>query len=286
MRCVEKDLKMAKFNICLVQPDNYIHSLAFWELGELILYALKEMGHDADLAFNKVDIFRQNILIGFHLLNEIHLQEFPSSTIILNTEQIYLENNNWTQKISKWISKFKTWDYSERNIQKLREYGQRDAKLLKIGFQKELKRIGDETPKDVDVLFYGSYNDRRRAVLDRIRALGLNATTLFGVYGQERDTIIAKSKLVLNHHYYTSEIFEVVRVFYLLTNGIPVVGEVNQSTDIDDIYRSAIAPAPYDEIPDLCEALVRDDDRRRNLGLNGQKIIEKFPQRNYLEEIL
>ena len=75
---------------------------------------------------------------------------------------------------------------------------------------------------------------------------GLTVKSLFGVYGKERDAWIERSKLVINHHYYQSQIFEVVRVFYLLTNSVAVVGEVNDTTSIDHIYKEGIHPVQYD----------------------------------------
>ena len=57
--------------------------------------------------------------------------------------------------------------------------------------------------------------------------MGINVKALFGVYGRERDKLIARSKIVLNMHHYSSQIFEIVRVFYLLTNRKAVVAECN-----------------------------------------------------------
>ena len=38
-----------KFNICIIQPQGYIHSLAFLELAELLVYSLRDLNHDAAL---------------------------------------------------------------------------------------------------------------------------------------------------------------------------------------------------------------------------------------------
>jgi len=111
-------------------------------------------------------------------------------------------------------------EYSPKNIEKFLQVGIDKTKLLKIGYQKELARLDLSKPKDIDVLFYGSMNERRKAILDELELKGLKVKTLFGIYGQERDHWIERSKVVLNHHYYESQIFEIVRVFYLLTNSV------------------------------------------------------------------
>jgi hypothetical protein len=78
----------------------------------------------------------------------------------------------------------------------------------------ELSRIKIKVVKDIDVLFYGLINDRIAKILGDYKCSGLNIHTSFGIYEKDRDDLIARSKLVLNLHYYDSEIFEVVRVFY------------------------------------------------------------------------
>jgi hypothetical protein len=151
---------MKSINICLIKPDNYIHSYAFMELSELIYFSLKDLGCEATLMFNQVEPNAKNILIGCHLLDPKFLDQVPKSTIILNTEQIYSDTTSWNNTIFKWAANFEVWDYSTRNIEKLEEIGVNKAKLFKIGFQKELARFDKSKQKDVDVLFYGSLNEK------------------------------------------------------------------------------------------------------------------------------
>jgi hypothetical protein len=42
-----------------------------------------------------------------------------------------------------------------------------------LGYATELPRISRATEQDIDVLFYGSLNPRRAAVLDQLRQAGL-----------------------------------------------------------------------------------------------------------------
>jgi hypothetical protein len=277
---------MSSINICLVQPLGYIHSHAFLELGELVFYSLKELNFDATMGFNKINPGVKNIIIGCHLLDPALIQKFPQSTVILNTEQIYADPSSWTNNIFAWSNSFEVWDYSERNLIKLNEIGARRAKLLKIGFQKELMRISDEKDKDVDILFYGSINERRMNVIDLLKAKGMNIKTLFGVYGKERDEWIERSKLVLNLHLFKSHIFEIVRVFYLLTNSVVVVGEVSESTSIDNRYKDGIIWKSYDDLVDGCIEVVRDNnlrDRMKNCAFNT---ISQYPQKLFTQEVI
>ena len=267
-----------KFNICIIQPQGYIHSLAFLELAELLVFSLRALEHKAILQFNKIDNDAKNILIGFHLLDIKYVSQLPKNSILINAEQ-FLGGTPWNENILHWIQSFEVWDYSTQNIEFFKAQGIENIKYLELGYQSELSRIEIKAVQDIDVLFYGSINDRRAKVLDALKNSGLNVHTIFGIYGKDRDDLIARSKLVLNLHYYDSEIFEVVRVFYLLSNSIPVVGEINPSTVVSDVYKNSVLGVPYQELVNTCIRLVKDDQARDLQGRRGFEIIKQFPQK-------
>ena len=267
-----------KFNICIIQPQGYTHSLAFLELAELLVFSLRALEHKAILQFNKIDNDAKNILIGFHLLDIKYVSQLPKNSILINAEQ-FLGGTPWNENILHWIQSFEVWDYSTQNIEFFKAQGIENIKYLELGYQSELSRIEIKAVQDIDVLFYGSINDRRAKVLDALKNSGLNVHTIFGIYGKDRDDLIARSKLVLNLHYYDSEIFEVVRVFYLLSNSIPVVGEINPSTVVSDVYKNSVLGVPYQELVNTCIRLVKDDQARDLQGRRGFEIIKQFPQK-------
>ena len=275
-----------RYNICIVQPNQYIHSLAFLELGEMLLYSLQDLGFQVQLQFNQIDPNARNILIGCHLLDTNYIQSIPKSTVILNTEQIYADSTDWSGPIFEWTKHFETWDYSERNILKFNELGVDLVRHLKIGFQKELARIPKADAQDIDVLFYGSMNERRLVIINDLKAAGLKVHTAFGIYGSERDQLISKAKLVLNHHFYQSQIFEIVRVFYLLSNSIAVVGEVNPSSSINPIYLNGIFASPYENLTSACIQLIQDNALRRRLEKKAFETINQYPQKYFTAELL
>ena len=82
----------------------------------------------------------------------------------------------------------------------------------------ELTRIDRRRDPDLDVLFFGSLNPRRIAVIESLRAAGLRAEAVFGVYGEPRDDLIARAEAILNVHYYEAKVLEMVRLSYLLAN--------------------------------------------------------------------
>lgn len=275
------------YNICIVQPTGYIHSLAFAELAELLMYSIREGGHPAQIQTNQFVRGAVNIIVGAHLLDVSALRAVPEGAIILNTEQLTGVGEKWREQLTGWFeSGLEIWDYSPANIDVIKALGAKKVRYLPIGFQKELQRIDISVEQDVDVLFYGSINERRREILTEIEGRGLNLKVLMGVYGRERDQWIARSKVILNHHFYESQIFEIVRVSYLLTNAKAVVAEVNPETVIDDRFRKGVVDVPYAGLVDAVCDLVEDTTKRKALQRRALNSIIKYPQVEFTKPLL
>lgn len=93
--------------------------------------------------------------------------------------------------------------------------------------------------KDIDVLFYGDYKScpRRQRLLDwaETRFKVVRADTVFG---DEMKALIARSKLILNLHYYEGAQLEMPRIQESLSLGTPVASETTDDQgdypDLDD----------------------------------------------------
>lgn len=278
---------MKRFNICIIQPEGYIHSGAFYELGDLLYFSIKELGHLVQLRKNHIESSVINIVIGIHLLDSSYITQIPKNTIVINTEQLSGTNNSWNQGIVKWFSSgFELWDYSNKNLEYLQKLGIQKVKKLHIGYQKKLHRLTLSRNSEVDVLFYGCINQRRGFILEGLQKYGLRVKVLQGVYGYERDKWIEKSKIVLNHHFYDSQIFEVIRVFYLLTNAVAVVGEVNPSTHIEDRFKNSILGVPYEDIVHTIVETLQNENKIKSLRENGLDYLSQFPQTNFIKELI
>lgn len=274
------------FNICLIKPENYIHVRAFDELVLLITLSLNDLGYTVSQTENEILNNSRNIIIGCHLIQYKDSYSIPMNSIVLNTEQLSSELGNWNENLISWISTFETWDYSITNVNALKENGISTAKHLKIGYHIGLKTIQKSQFQDVDILFYGSLNGRRQSMIERLEKAGFKMKTLFGVYGQERDQWIARSKVILNIHYYATEIFEIVRCFYPMINAKAIVSEMNTTTKIDADYIEGIYPSHYEGIIDACYTLINNDDLRQKHERQAATNIEKIDQRLILENLL
>ena len=275
-----------KFNICLIQPKNYIHTFAFLELAQLLHFGIRSLNFGSKLSLNQIYTDSTNIVIGAHLLDVSHISQLPKNSIILNTEQLDGINIAWLTPILQFAKNFSVWDYSLKNISKLNDLGFNKVKFLELGYQSELQRIPKSSLQDIDVLFYGSMNPRREKIIAELREHDLNVHVSFAVYGPQRDELISRSKVVLNHHYYDTEIYEVVRSSYLINNAKLVVSEVNPSTSIDNRYLESVYPAKYEELSASCYKLVRDDALRNELEDKALSTFRQFPQSRFLTKIL
>lgn len=274
------------YHLCLVQPEGYAHSGALLELAELVFHGLSDLGHPVTIALNEIREPGRNILVGAHLLDRSVIDRLPLGTILLNSEQLQADDTGWTGVMLHAARRFEIWDYSTRNIERLCTVPGADTRLLPVGFHPALDRIAVAPEQDIDVLFYGSINPRRRAILDGLEAEGLRVERLFGVYGAERDAVVARAKLVLNVHYYPTHIFEIVRVFYLMSNGKAVVSEVGTDTAMDAVYRTGIEAVTYDQLIERCRALVADSTARAALEARARAAIRKVPQAERLAAML
>jgi len=186
--------------VCLIRPPGYPHAEALAELEETVRYGLEALGqlHPP-----------RRIVLGAHLPG--YMPE--AGDIIYNTE--HPRSGWWSAEYRDLMRSHETWDYAPEG------YGLH----VPIGYMPQLTRIPKADPQDIDVLFYGSMNERRAKVVHDLEAAGLNVVTVFGCYGAERDALIARSKVVLNMHYYEPGVFEYVRMSYLWANRKCIVCE-------------------------------------------------------------
>jgi len=257
------------FAVVVISPPKYIHSRAFDEVAIGLNSSLRSLGHDSIIvrAESWTDlrtVGRRMIVLGAHLLGDLCL---PRGTIIYNLEQIDSASAWLGPKVLGIYAQHEVWDYSERNASRYEAIGLKRPRVVPIGYAPELTRIEAASDQPIDVLFYGSVNDRRRVILEGLDAR-LNLEVIFGVYGEERDRLIAQSKIVLNLHYYDAQVFEIVRVSYLLANRVCVVSEWSPKLKTDWLP-PGVAFTPYARLVDRCVELVWDGASRQSLAGAG-----------------
>ncbi len=182
--------------------------------------------------------------------------------VIYQSEQIGAEYGWPTPDYLKLLKKHEVWDYSQKNVDALKEYGV-DAKFVPIRYMPCMTKFESVPEKDIDVLFYGSANARRMKILCELSDAGVNVQRIFGAYGADRDHFIARSKVILNIHYQDGGAFEIFRCAHLFANSKCVVSEFGRDADLDGRHKRSAIFCHRDEIVDTClELLGSDRDRK------------------------
>ena len=274
-----------RFAVATVSPPNFQHSRAFDEVAEGLHLALLALGHDSVLT-NRLDLDeRRTIVLGGNLLVRNGLKP-PKNPIFYNLEQLGDDLPSMTlPAFFDLFRRYPTWDYSQANIERLAALGLPRPTYVPIGYVPELTRIAP-APEDIDVLFYGAPYERRYAILRDLHDRGLRVKWLSGVYGASRDAWIARSKIVLNIHYWEAKIFEITRVSYLLANKRAVVSERGADPTLERDVESGVAFADYDGLVDRCVELVGDERARRELAERGYQAFSVRSQADILHRAL
>jgi hypothetical protein len=249
---------MTGFRVCVIVPPGYVHAACFSETALLLRHSLLSMGFECDLALNELARNRVNIILGVNLLSpETQFGDIP--VVLYQLEQLS-ETEGWFSAKSEAIlsQAIAVWDYSPDNISFLRRKGI-SATYVPLGYHSALKAIPENPVKDIDVLFFGSMNSRRSMVLEYLKKRGYAVEVIFGVYGRKRDEYISRSRIVLNIHYYEANIFEAVRVSYLLNNEVFVVSEHSQFYPWKKVPLQLVS---YEKLTEACEYWLNEEGAR------------------------
>jgi hypothetical protein len=149
-----------------------------------------------------------------------------------------------------------TFDYTHVNLKHYPEACRHKLRVLTPPILPMSRtKANKPKPKDIDVMFYGTANSRRNIILgilkEQLQGHGYNMTVVSALFGAELLDHIARSKVVLNVHYYANSIFESDRVHTALRfPDVRVVSEraTEQDESTDHLYASHSRVFLCDEI--------------------------------------
>ncbi len=228
---------------------------------------------------------RRHIVLGSNLLPDYALP-IGADAILYNLEQITPGSPWLSNDLLALFKRYTVWDYSSLNAAALAKLGINVQQVVPIGYVKQLTRIRKIADPDIDVLFIGSINERRKAVLDRLIRAGLNVKVAFGVFGAERDRLIGRAKLLLNMHFYELKVLEVVRISYYLANRCAVLSERSADLREDEDWENALAFADYQDLPERAVELCRNADELKQLASRGYDVMGAREINGYLNSAL
>lgn len=288
---VKNSIAAIEYTIWIVSPDGYIHSRALDEVALVLQGGFRRLNIEVPIVFEHQKIHGKPIVLGCNLLPKMQGLDCNSillkDSIMFNLEVIQDDSTWLTSYYIELLKNYTVWDYSEQNIRNLQALSV-SAQYCGIGYEPELSRISQlpEEQKDIDVLFYGSMNERRKEIIDKLSSCGLRVVTLFGVYGEERDNHISRSKIILNIHYYESKVFEIVRMSYLLANSCFVISERGYDKSLEEPFEEGIAFSEYEKLVDTCLNCLGDSKFRKNVSEAGFRIMSSKLQSDYLKDLI
>jgi SAM-dependent methyltransferase len=275
-----------RYAVWIVTRGDYSHQHAYDDLAQGLSEAFTELGGSAPIVRDPTLVEgRTLIVLGPQLLPPSALNLLAKDSILFNLEQVQDDSPWMSETYMALLRQHPVLDYSIRNQTALRSRGIEHARVLPPGYSSVLTRIHAAPDQDIDVLFYGSLNDRRQRVLEGLAARNVNVQHLFGSYGSERDSAIGRAKIVLNMHFYEAAIFETVRVSFLLANGVCVVSE-GDDRDLDAApFSGGLVLAPYEGLVERCVGLLSDGAQRESIGRAGLAAITRRRQADLLKSL-
>ncbi|MDI1258556.1 methyltransferase domain-containing protein [Aquabacterium sp.] len=213
-------------HLCIVQPSGYVHSLGFLDQARYFRHQFRRMGAQVSLAKNRLRHDAVNFVFGAHLGFDAALRQ-RYSCVFVNLEQLGQGGAAVSRDYLQLLATSAVVDYDADNVA---AYAAVPAEVPIVPFlyapylsQLEFLPLED---RPIDLLFIGSMNDRRRAMINRIEAQGVKVSLFDSpLYGPERDQMIVQSKAVFNAHFYPTSRFEQARVSHCLSVGTPVISE-------------------------------------------------------------
>jgi hypothetical protein len=159
-------------------------------------------------------------------------------------------------------------------------------RICPIGYAPVLERIHPNPDKDIDVLFYGGIGERRGAIIDALKETGLRVIVSTNLYGDTRDNLLSRSKVVLNVHHHVAKVLEMVRISYPLSNGCVVVSEPGSDPSLAAELEGAVIFSDYENIVETCVRVVGSPHVRTEYSKNAKAIMRARPQAKFVGELL
>lgn len=246
----------------VVLPDasGYIHAHAFDEVSLALVAALRRIGLSVETTRECRQGRGRVLVLAPHLQTLADLDRLGRDAILYTWEPMGWSHTVFMRpELTTLMRDFVIWDYSHNNVKTWRSLGSRHIFHVPFTYDPALEQLPrPEQEPVVDVLFYGSLTERRKVVIEDLIGRGLKVKCLFGVYGQDRNAWIGRSRLVLNMHAHDGQILELPRLAYLWANRVPTVSEVNTHTEDSLGMASVMLSAPYERLADKVAEVLRD----------------------------
>lgn len=247
----------------------FFHESTFSEIAISLYNQLKKL-YNCELVHtienNDISLY---ILFGAHAL----ITNPPKNYIVYQLEQTGIENQSCFSKEYIYILNNAQYilDYSIENKKYILSILKKELHnkyfIVNLGFSSSLINCPKYKKKTIDVLFYGSNCPRRKKIITLLDESNLKVQYFWNsIWGEKRNSLIGKSKIVLNAHYFKNAILEVPRITHCIANKVCVVSEPGRNKNTNLMYSPYIHFADTPEkIVQKCKELCADDKLRKKI---------------------
>ena len=244
---------MPPINIVILQPPGYVHSLGFVDHARYFRYQFRRLGAVVSLRKNRLREDAVNVVFGAHLGFPGELLE-RHACVFVNLEQLGAGGANLPPDYLALLRSNVVVDYMHANTQAY-AHDPSSVRVIHFGHAPYLQADTPEakplSERPVDLLFFGSMNDRRKLFINRVAAAGAKVQVIGQpLYGKERDELVRNAKAVLNCHYYETSRFEQARAFQSMSLGTPVISERTSQTQAPQLYEDTVFWLDEDSPPE------------------------------------
>lgn len=182
------------------------------------------------------------IIIGVtNIKNYEDLLYIKDKVLLIQTEQLNLIEFQFKSNKNKYIEFITSFKYLyDYNIQNEDLYYDK-FKIINIPIN---YHIFYSEVKDIDVLFIGTLNPRRKKIIDYLTNKNINVKVVSKLFYNELADIIKKSKVIINIHIHEESIFEYFRINEILPYNTHVLSESVSNEKIIKDYENFIEFIP------------------------------------------
>jgi hypothetical protein len=191
--------QLPQVHISIVQPLGYVHSLGFLDQARYLRYQFRRFGAQVTMAKNRLRHDAVNFILGAHLGFDASLRH-RHACVFVNLEQLGDGGASVSSDYLRLLKSSAVVDYDDANVAAYAANPD-DVPVVPLLYAPYL-RAADSIPleqRPIDVLFIGSMNPARQAMIQRIEACGVSVAMFdHALYGPERDAFIQQAKAVFN----------------------------------------------------------------------------------------